>query len=244
MTKFDIDKNVLLSYLQACSLTGDIANRELLVTIKDQSINATAAATNKSVAMQATLTGKFADLGQVGIDFVPVVVEFLRSAATAKTITVSVTDTKLILQSGKTKFTTTVRNPKYITNSVPEDKFRDLVVTASGTTFFTLKPADVLQIVKYAQLVGAPAVTITGTATGVTISFAGSRDEVDVPIENVGKAAPFKVRLGRAVLDVLDTIKNMDCDVQVSMPESAKMVRMSVAATDLNLDYILAPLSK
>jgi len=137
MSKVKFSRSSFHKFLVLASLQKNAENRELLAKFTANELTTLAHSPGKYVSFKGTLKGDFGDWGDVGIDDLIFLRNFVGSG-TSDDIFLKKTENKLISDSNNVKFTAVLRNPKYITNLFPSTVYDDFKKTV-GRNEFTLK---------------------------------------------------------------------------------------------------------
>lgn len=239
MSKITINKTEFLDFLNYCNLKGEIENKELLLNVSETSLTADAVSSNKVVCLRASLKGTFEKWGDLGIDDLALLKNFVNSLST-ETITLKKTENKLISEASKTKLSSVLRNPNYIIN-LPDKARVEAIFSNSEGNEFTLKPEDIKKIISSYQAVPSNQVLFSGQGKTFTVKIDNQSNELVIDFDLATEIKPFSLKLPKLVFDVLNVISNNDVILSIKDNQPALL---AVKNKNLEIKYIIAPLAK
>jgi len=232
--KIDINYEEFAKFLSLCSLKGELENKELLTEFEQESITARAVSLNKICCLRGTLTGVFADYGEVGLDDLSLLKSFMSTVK--ENMKLRKTDNKLMLEANKTRFSSVLRSPQYIVNKVEDAKFNPLIEKAKGNEF-TLKSEDIRKIIAAVGSISSNDLIFTGEGKSLTLKLANQNTELEVDFDLATEVQPFTVKLAKVFVDLLSVIGEFD--IIFSMKNDTP-VYLTIKNKNMNFEYIFA----
>jgi hypothetical protein len=238
-SKLNINKSVFSKFLTLCSCKGELENKELLLNITTKSLTAKAVSSNKVLCLKGTVNGEFQDWGELGIDNLTLLKNFLTSNL-SDILKIKKTENKMMIEDTKLKYTCTLRNPKYIVNNVTDDKLLPLFDKAKGN-FFTLKSEDIKKLINYTNTIAPTTLIFSGTKKILTLTINNGDNELEVVFDLDKEVVDFTIKTARIFVDLLTTIS--DFDITFSMQNNCP-IYLKIDNKEVNFEYLFAPLNK
>lgn len=241
MSKLELNTKTLLKFLNLCSINSsdkEVGVTELLAEITPDKIQALGKNTSTSIAYQGNMLGTFPELGQIGIDNLTILKNFI-NGLTADTCTMKKTENKLTTEIGNVKFSAALRNPKFITSCPDKEKYEKRRNDSLGNEF-KIKSEDTKKILSYFKTIGANTFTFSGKDNSVEVHMSNQENEVTITLAVDKPVTEFKsVRVGKLLYDVL--LNLVEYDLTVSIKDS-NAIYLKIADKEINFEYIVAPL--
>lgn len=247
MSKFTVSKATLNEYLRLNELSGTVQSKELPLVIKSTGMSTYLLSPNqkeRTMLIKSTLAGTFEDIGEIGIDLLPPVRNFLSSASTPEVLTAVKTANKLTFEFKKSaKWSTHLRDPKYITNK-PDDKvdFDGTAAKFEGAVCLNLTKDDVKTLAENTKSIDTKTVMVHVKDTEVRFSYDGSKQDCIIPQESPVKAtAPFDIKFGVVFLSMLQDLQGYD--ITMYLDPTLKAAYITLKTKEFNFQYILRGIS-
>ncbi len=212
MLKLEIATQDFCDFINFCHLKGVLENKELLMKCSTDSISARALSSPsqaKDVCVNAKLLGNFADIGELGIDDLTLLKNFLNSL-NAETITLRKTENKLICETKKHKFSTVLRGPSFIVNNVEEEKFLTHFKRVEDN-FFVLKSEDLEEVGRQVRALGSEFIIFTSLGNKLNIHLGRINNELEISLDLEKNVEKFTVKLfANKFADIISCIGQHD----------------------------------
>src|SRR3990167_8811801 len=242
MSKIQILNDSFCKFLNLSKLRESIESQELLVQInKDNMIckGVFAKANLNLLCFKGILKGTFEDWGDLGIGTLPQLTNFINLTET-KQIFLKKTENKLICELGNVKFSSVLRNPKYINNNLEDEKY-NLVKNKSIGNEFILKSKQVKEIVSCLSKIKATKIFFSGDAKQLILKTENQNGDelvVNFDVESVGISA-FTCKVSIIFVELLKTLT--DYDLTVSMKNNCPIF-VGLEKDELKFEFFVAPL--
>lgn len=239
MSKLAVNTEEFNKFLSFSNLFGYIENTELTVSIdKGQlSVLAVSPPEDKVICYKGILKGDFEVLGQVGITGLSILRKFI-SSFPEETVTLKKTENKLSCEYKRTKYSTVLINPQYISNTLTEEKLKELKTRACGNEF-TLKKEDVAKILSFKNSINPSEVILSYEKT-LQIKLANQNHDVVIDID-APKLETFTAKFSYMLIELLDLLKNYDLKIST---KNQSPLYILLEDKNLKFEYLMAPLKK
>jgi len=236
-----IKKKDLVRYLELVALKGDIENKEVLLNIEPNTISSIIGHSSKTLAISAILNGVFDNVGQVGLDNIPLTLSLLKSFPTNE-ITITKEQNKLILLSNDNKLNVKLilREPEYIINTLESKKIKLLVDKAKGNEFI-LSIDKVKQIISYINALGSEKIILRNRGKKeLVVALENKENEILASFDLEQEVKPFSVKLMKQITSILNIVNS---DIELSLQDDSPI---SIKVKDENIEviYIVAPIKQ
>lgn len=235
-----VNKDILLRFIKMHSIGGDFANDELVLNITKEDIRILTVSNGKHVVVSGRLNGSFEDIGEVALDKVSNLISLI-SNFSAKEISISKKDNKLVLESttDKTKSTFTLKNSEYVINKISETKVKELSDKALGNTFVLSK--DILaKIVSMIASVKADDISLKLKGKLLTIEVDNGSQSIETSFDLKDEVKPVSIKLNKAIVEILKLF-NEEVAISVNIDSP---ITFGIMNKDYNILYIVATLKK
>lgn len=235
-----VKTDVFLKFVKMHSIGGDFANDELMLDISKDTIKILTVSNGKHVVVSGHLNGSFEDIGEIALDKVSNLISLI-SNFSAKEISISKKDNKLVLESAtdKTKSTFTLKNPEYVINKISETKVKELSDKALGNTFVLSK--DILaKIVSIIASVKADDISLKLKGKLLTIEVDNGSQSIETSFDLKDEVKPVSIKLNKAIVEILKLF-NEEVAISVNIDSP---ITFGIMNKDYNILYIVATLKK
>jgi len=233
-----VRKQKLTNLFNLIAMKGAIENKEALLSVSKTEIITRVVSENNIVACRAVLKGEFDDWGEVGIDDLILLKNFINSL-NVEEVDMEKLENKINIKSDKIKFSCVLRNPKYIVNTFPEDKYTTWKEKSTGNEF-VVSQKTVKEIIQHFNTISPNELTLNGSEKTIKLKLENNQNELVVDISIDQEVKPFKVKLAPLFIDFLSTVEG---DLTVSVKDEGSPVYAKVKHEDCEVEYIIAPLN-
>lgn len=231
----EISKDFLLNFLVLANLKGDVENKELLINVSKKTLLCEASSLSKYVVLKGLLSGDFEDWGEIGIDDLPLLKNFISSLPSEK-ISLTKKDNKLITKSGTIKLSSVLRNSDYILNKVPSGVFDKLKDKTIGNEF-VLNKEDIHIIVGYYSTIKSNDLVLRGEDSKIILTLENQSNELVVDFEIKEKVEKFEIKLSKIFVDLISATEG---DLIVSAKDK-NPVYVKTEKENCIFEYIVSP---
>jgi hypothetical protein len=232
-----INAEMLTEFVNLLNLSGDVEIRECLISGTKDGLSVYAASPSKTVIVSGFIKGDWSELGDIGIDSV-ILLKKLLSTCTGD-IELTKTSNKLKVTAGKKmKAELVLRNPTYIVNGVPKDKFDILYTKATGNKF-TLTQDIVKELSKFYNILGKD-LYISGEGKEVAFYMEADENTVDVQFDVAETLAKFEVRIAPLLMKIFPGIKSDKSSMSIN--DNASVIAVETETDDYKFVYLVAPM--
>lgn len=232
------NKKLLLRFLELIALKGDIENKETLLNISFGGIASIIGHPSKTVAIKGVLLGDFDDIGDVGIDDIPLFISLLKSFS-GNEVTITKEKNKLILisENKKLRASLILREPEYIINTLEGTKIDTLLEKTKGNVF-TLSKDSIKSILSYVNAIGSDKIVLIGKDKELQVALENKENEILASFDIEQTVDGFTVKLMKQITSILNIV---DGDIVLSMKDDSPI---SITIKDENMEviYIVAPI--
>ena len=245
MAKIELKTESLRTLLDLCGLGGNLEHPSILLNVTATSIKASAANRDEKSTdivisgVLGVLEGTFEEIGELGIGNLSIVRKFL-ATVTSEKLSLKKTENKLVFETGKSRFSETLRNPKYITNVLQEENFNKAVTKVQGNNF-TLKKEDVKKIIQAYRTLPSAEIQIAGKDKTLIIQLTNDSNELTLNFDLEDSIELFKIKFLDPFMQLLSQLG--DHDVKFSMRDKSPAY-LKVEDENLNVQYLVAPIEK
>lgn len=230
---------MLTEFVNLLNLSGDVEIRECLINGTKDGLSVYAASPSKTVIVSGFIKGDWSELGDIGIDSV-ILLKKLLSTCTGD-IELTKTSNKLKVTAGKKmKAELVLRNPTYIVNGVPKDKFDILYTKATGNKF-TLTQDIVKELSKFYNILGKD-LYISGEGKEIAFYMEADENTVDVQFDVAETLAKFEVRIAPLLMKIFPGIKSDKSSMSIN--DNASVIAVETETDDYKFVYLVAPMVK
>lgn len=234
-----IKAEMFAEFVNLLNLSGDVEIRECLISGTKDGLSVYATSPSKTVVVNGFIKGDWSELGDIGIDSVILLRKLLSTCA--GDIEITKTSNKLKISSGKKlKAELVLRNPTYIVNNVPKDKF-DILYTKANGNKFTLSKGIVQELSKYYSVLGKE-LYISGNEKEVSFFMEADENSVDVTFDIAESVAKFEVRIAPLLMKIFPGIKADKSFMSVN--DNASVISIETETDDYKFVYLVAPMVK
>jgi len=229
-------------FINLVNLSGDIEIKECIARGNKTELSVKAVTTSKVVIVNAKMNGDFSELGDIGIDSLPM---FRKITSTLNgEVSLTATANKLKISSGKkVKAELALRNPQYVLNEVGEDKLNALQTANTGNTF-TLKKEVMAEFAKYYNVFGKELI-ISGDGNEVSFEVKNGDNSLNMTFDIAETVSKFEFKLASFVMKIFNELSAYDITISAKPGASAIVVEaQSNDAMKVQIQYIIAPLVK
>jgi len=243
MSNVSVNRIDFLNFLNFLSLKNEVENNEAVINISKKAITVLLATANSALALQGTLTGSFADIGELGIDKIATLKNLLKSFTSA-TVDLEVIQNKLVITApkSKTKVTSLLRNIDYIKNRLDAAKFKTIADKAIGNEF-NLSKEQLKELLTYANSLASEELILVGKDSGISLELkdypTSANNELETAFDIKETVVPFKARFSKFIFYILSTCVNNGITLSVNdkMP-----IYLKYTEGNTSFEYLLAPL--
>ena len=240
MSKFTVDKNTFGQLLKLCELPNKIKEQELSLTVTPTGISGSVHF-NRSLFINAAITGKYEDWGEVGVNNIPLLVQFILAGSTGEKITMSKTANQLHCEFDGTEFISTLRDAKYVTNKPDQKKMQEFIESTVGGPTLKLSSVDIKRVLDYGRVINAQSVGLNVKETTIILEFNGAKESCKVTFPITGVKTPFKFSFGELFLKLLDNLK--EHNLIIALNPQHKLGYVKIDSKDINFESLIVGLA-
>jgi len=241
MSKIEFSRSSFHKFLVLATLQKNAENKELLAKFTDQEVTTLAHSPGKYVSFKGTLKGKFGDWGDIGIDDLIFLRNFIGST-TSDSIFLKKTENKLISDANDVKFTAVLRNPKYITNVFPQKVYDDFKKTIERNEF-KLKSESIKKIIANAGTIkDYQFISLSGSKNKFNITFDNLGNELNLSFDVDKDLEDFSIKVNNLFIDVISLIS--DYDLTIATTNDARCVSVGLKTNELEFEYFIGLVKK
>lgn len=235
-----ISKSKMVRFLELTALKGDIENKESIMFIEKDCMKVILGHPSKTVVICGILNGEFDNIGQVGIDNIPLLLSLLKTFPTNE-ITITKKKNKLVFGSTDEKLEVSIilREPEYIVNTLENKKMAALLEQAEGNEFTLPLPA-IKQILSYTTALGSNKLVIDGNNNVISLFAEHNENSIIADFMLDKEVNTFSVALMSQVNVILGILNK---EVEMSMKNDCP-ISIKVEEDGIKMTYIVAPLKK
>lgn len=236
MSKMNVDGS-FLNFLKMITIKGDVENKEALLVVKKDSINTSIVSADRTLALVGEIEGEFSDVGEVGIDNLPQLVQLVNSLG--NDITLNFNNNKLVIANHKSKLSTVLRNAEYIVNKLDSQKFKSILDKTKDGISFVLPKEIIKDIVNKFRLIDSKEITISSDGKSLKVKSKNTDDETELEsVYDIVIKDKFSVKVSSFLIDLFDSITT---DVNVSLSkENPSAIHISAKQEKYKFDYLVA----
>lgn len=241
MSKIEFSRSSFHKFLVLATLQKNAETKELLAKFTSNDLITFAHSPGKYVSFKGILKGRFDDWGDVGIDDLVFLRNFVGST-TSDSIFLKKTENKLISDANNVKFTAILRNPKYITNVFPTNIYDDFKKEVKRNEF-QLKSEDAKKIVANAGTIkDYQFVSLSVFKNKFNIAFDNLGNELDLSFDTGKDLEDFSIKVNNLFMDVLSLVD--DYDLTIATTKDARCVTIGLKTDDIEFEYFIGLVKK
>ena len=234
-----VNKVAFKKFVNLITLSGQHQNKEALFLVQKTGITTLLKSPTNAVGIKATLKGEYTEIGELGIDDLPLFMNSLDILA-GDTAKIAVKQNKISIASGKTRASLMLRKSDYIKNNVTEEAFKQLLVKASGNEF-TFGSEEIASVLQAYNLIKSPSVKLTGKDKTLTLSFSKNENIIDTDIPISKSVETFEATVDSFIISLLNSINGK---VTMSAKQGTPILLLQYEVPEMTITYLIAPMVK
>lgn len=246
MSKLEVSTQDFCDFINFCHLKGEVENKELLIKCRKDSLSALAVHSPtqaKDVCVNARLLGDFSDMGEVGIDDLTLLKNFLNSLniENSKQISLKKNENKLVCETKKHKFSCVLRAPAYIVNNVGEEKFLVHFKKVESNSF-KLSASTLSEIIGQIKALQSEFIVFTGTDKKLNIFLGRINNELEINLDLEKDVEKFQIKVfANKFVDIISCLTGQDLNFYM---KNDSPVVIELKSEKCLYQYLISPLVK
>ena len=233
-----INKTEFLRFLDLVLLSGDIENKEVILSFGDSIVAKTVSPSN-IVAVKGELAIKDSDIkGEIGINNIKFFSGLIKNLS-GEVIEI-IKDNNILKCSDvdkKIQIEYILTLPEYITNSISEEKFSLLLKKIKNNKFTVSK--DILKKIIYCvNSLKSDDLILKGKNKELVIETKNNDNKIIMSFEIKENVEEFTIKLSKILLNILNTIN----DEIIMVVEDKIPILINYKNSVINISYLLAPM--
>jgi len=243
-----INKNNLLKFLKLVGISGEIENKEALLSIEDKLLKVLTLSTGKYVIFYGFLKDNFEKIEDIGIDNIQELIEYITNFEN-ETINLIKKENKLIFDSidrltkeDKLKISYLLKNPDYIVNKLEINKYNEILKKAQGNEFTPSK--KILQkIISYSDSFKTNNLILETYNKNKLSLFIEDSSENNLLAEfDVKVNEDFNIKISKILIDIFKII-DLNDNIELSIKNDSPF-KIRVYNDNYEAIYLIALLKK
>jgi hypothetical protein len=215
-------------FLSLMNFDKQVENPTLLLNVSPTELKTLTKDKNTILLTRVRMSGTFEDLGELGIDNLPLVTKFCNSVD-LENYSLQRKDNHLIIKSGKATLKAVLRNAKYIDNTLTDEKF-DEIKARCGNDTFEITEDQLNELARYSGTISYGDFILTGSKTGLDFDFTAGDNTLAVKLDV--PTTEFTNKFSSLLIDLLLKLRGWQivCSTTTKAP-------IYVVATKENLKF-------
>jgi len=243
-----INKNNLLKFLKLVGISGEIENKEALLSIEDKLLKVLTLSTGKYVIFYGFLKDNFEKIEDIGIDNIQELIKYITNFEN-ETINLIKKENKLIFDSidrltkeDKLKISYLLKNPDYIVNKLEINKYNEILKKAQGNEFTPSK--KILQkIISYSDSFKTNNLILETHNKNKLSLFIEDSSENNLLAEfDVKVNEDFNIKISKILIDIFKII-DLNDNIELSIKNDSPF-KIRVYNDNYEAIYLIALLKK